>query len=130
MPVDSPVAVNPCYFVFFCAIIQMGPILRITSFYWTRERIEHIARHRVRPEEVEEAAFDDPYRVVQRLKKAEALPGRMIYRLLGQTQTGRYLTIIFLPLGHGRACVVTAREMTRAERRYYLARKNQTAGKR
>ncbi len=98
--------------------------MKISSFYWTRERIDHIARHGVKPEEVEEAAFDDRHRIVQRLKRATACPERMIYRLLGQTQSGRYLTVIFLPKGRGRAYVVTARDMTPAERRYYLARRS------
>ncbi|WP_334110004.1 BrnT family toxin [Thermodesulfitimonas autotrophica] len=98
--------------------------MRVSSFYWTRGRIDHIARHGVKPEEVEEAAFDDPHRVVQRLKKAKALPGQMIYRLLGQTGSGHYLTIIFLFTGRGQAYVITARDMTPAERRYYLARRS------
>lgn len=65
------------------------------------DRIAHIAKHSVAPEEVREAAFDDPECLIQRLKATTSGPERRIYRLLGRTEAGTYL----------------------AERRYYLERK-------
>lgn len=42
----------------------------VNHIRWTEDRISHIARHNVDPDEVEEAAFDDPANVIQKLKKA------------------------------------------------------------
>ena len=35
--------------------------MKIASIKWNRDRIEHIAKHKIEPYEVEQAAFDDPY---------------------------------------------------------------------
>lgn len=100
--------------------------MRIARLVMPPDRVRHIAKHFVTPEEVEEAVYDDPGRVIQRLKAAEYDPRRMVYRLLGRTEAGRYLAVIFIYKGRGRAYLVTARDMTPAERRYYRdkARRN------
>lgn len=100
--------------------------MRIARLIIPSDRARHIAKHSVAPEEVEEAVYDDPGRVVQRLKASESDPRKMVYRLLGRTEAGRYLAVIFIYKGRGRAYLVTARDMTPAERRYYRdkARKN------
>lgn len=97
--------------------------MRITDLAIPPDRIAHIAKHSVNPEEVWEAAFDDANRLVQRLESTTSGPKRMVYRLLGRTEAGRYLLIIFIYRGGGRAYLVTARDMVQAERRYYLGRK-------
>lgn len=43
-----------------------------------------------------------------------------LYHAYGQSAAGRYLFVIFLPLGRGRAQVVTARDMTQQERTHPL----------
>src|SRR5438552_8215124 len=54
--------------------------MRIRQLLWPRDRIEHIARHDVTPEEVEEACFGQP--LVQRAKSHGENP---VYYVLGQT---------------------------------------------
>lgn len=38
----------------------------VHTLLWTSERIEHVAHHGLTPEEVEEAVFDDPNRLVRK----------------------------------------------------------------
>jgi len=61
----------------------------ISYIRWTTGRVNHISKHKLTPDEVEEAAFDDPYSVIQKLKKSEHRQGKNIYRLLGKTNAGR-----------------------------------------
>lgn len=73
-------------------------------------REEHIARHNISVDEVEEVVFATPY--ITRTRQ-----GR--YRLIGQTNAGRYLTIIVAPRGRGVYGLVTARDADESERRLY-----------
>ncbi|MDQ6833914.1 MAG: BrnT family toxin [Chloroflexota bacterium] len=70
----------------------------------------HIARHNVTPAEVEEVTANRPFTTRGRKDR---------YRLIGQTDSGRLLTVIVAPRGSGIAYVLTAREATREERRAY-----------
>ena len=74
------------------------------------EREEHVGRHNVRVDEVEEAVLADP--IVTRTRQ-----GR--YRLIGRTDAGRYLTVIVAPRGRGVYGLVTARDADESERRVY-----------
>ena len=74
-------------------------------------REEHIARHHVTVEEVEEVTEANPF--VTRTRQ-----GR--YRLIGQTAAGRYLAVIIAPRGQGVYGLVTARDADDTERRNYL----------
>lgn len=69
---------------------------------------EHIARHAVRISEATEA-----------VRNAPALTGARddTYRIIGQTDAGRYLFVILAPRDHEAYYVVTARDATRGERR-------------
>ncbi|MBI3291432.1 MAG: BrnT family toxin [Elusimicrobia bacterium] len=84
--------------------------MRIESFLWDQRNVEHIARHGISPKEVEEIP-EGPYRVVR------AGPDR--YALYGQSQGGRYLVAIISLRGTGQAYPITAREMTKGERRRF-----------
>jgi hypothetical protein len=90
--------------------------------YWRPDRVAHIWRHAVGPEEVEEAVFGDPGGVLTRVGPAERNPEETLYRYFGRTETGRYLMVALLYLGQGIAMPVTAREMTINERRRFNAR--------
>ena len=74
-------------------------------------REEHIARHQVSVEEVEEVIFGAPF-----IRKARQ--GR--YHIIGQIEAGRYLTVIVPPRGRGVYGLVTSRDADDAERRAYL----------
>jgi len=81
--------------------------------------IEHIARHGVTPEEVEEVCYLAPH-----FTRARSKRGRRRYRAIGQTEDGRYLTIFLDPLGKGVFYPVTARDATASERREYQRHKS------
>ena len=92
---------------------------------WDEDNVEHISRHGVDPEEVEEIVYEDchPSRIVgarrRRIRETR-------WAVFGQTCDGRYLLAIVAPYpqrGVWRA--VTARDMgAQAKRRYQQWRKN------
>ncbi len=86
---------------------------------WRPDRIEHIGRHGLTPEEVEGAVFADPGRRLFRGPRSESDKTRSIYYLYRQTQAGRYLLVVLLDQGGGEALPVTARDMTPSERQRY-----------
>ena len=83
----------------------------IRGISWNNWSIEHISRHGVSPEEVEEVCFEnEPY-----IRK-----GRDgTYYILGQTLAGRYLFIVAVRSGEGMLRIITARDMDSKERRLY-----------
>jgi uncharacterized DUF497 family protein len=88
--------------------------MRIHEFLWPEDRIEHIARHGVTPEEVEEVCFGKSW--VRRAKSEGENP---VYYVLGQTEVGRYLFCVVIRFADGRGYPVTAREMTTKEKQRY-----------
>lgn len=78
------------------------------SFWWEEDNIEHIANHGVEPFEAEEAI--DNERLIKRGGKGK-------YLAYGQTDSGRYLLVVFAPKSNARLRVVTARDMTPVEKR-------------
>ncbi len=83
---------------------------KITRFEWDARNVGHIARHGVRPEETEEAFFGGP--LFRRARKS-------LKAVFGRTDAGRYLFVVFVVKPGGVVRVVTAHDMTAAERRYY-----------
>ena len=88
--------------------------MRIDDFLWPDERIEHVARHGVTPEEVEEVCFGRS--LIQRAKSEGVNP---VYYVLGQSESGRYVFCVVIRFPDGIAYPVTAREMTAKEKRRY-----------
>ncbi len=82
-------------------------MLRIDELVWDEDVEEHIRRHHVTFDEVEEAVYNR--RLVRK--------SRQYLMVLGQTYGGRYLTVILDDVAQGRWYVVTARPMTDSERR-------------
>lgn len=76
-------------------------------FWWDEVNIEHIADHGVEPYEAEEAIDNRPFIV-------RAGEGKHI--AYGQTDAGRYLVVVFALKSEQRVRVVTARDMTQAEK--------------
>lgn len=84
--------------------------MTIQNIIWDEWNVEHIARHNVKPEEVEQVC-EGWYLFTK---------GRQnTYRIIGQTQGGRYLTVIIAPRGHGNFYPVTARDADKKERRRF-----------
>jgi uncharacterized protein len=89
--------------------------MTIRELIWPEDRVDHIARHGVDPEEVEEVCFGRP--LVLRAKASGRSPA---YYVLGQTATGRYLFCVVLEFPEGKGYPVTARPMVESERRRFL----------
>jgi len=88
--------------------------LRVEEIVWDDETILHIAKHGVEPEEVEEICFEgSPYILNAKYNR---------YLALGQSQNGRYVTIVFVYLGQNKAKIITARAMSQTERNLYKKR--------
>lgn len=77
-------------------------------------REEHIAAHHVTVAEVEEVVSGKPY--IKRVRKDR-------YRLIGQTEAGRYLVVFIAPRGNDVYGLVTSRDATQSERRLYQDRR-------
>jgi uncharacterized protein len=88
--------------------------MTINEFVWPQDRIKHIARHGVTPEEVEQVCFGRC--VVQRAKSEGENP---VYYVLGQTKAGRHLMCVVIRFPDGKGYPVTARPMTDKEKRRY-----------
>jgi uncharacterized DUF497 family protein len=81
--------------------------MKAATFQWDEENVEHIARHRVEPFEAEEVLDDDPLI----LKTSDDR-----YLAYGQTDAGRYLLVVFVWKSRHTIRVITARDLTRAEK--------------
>ena len=88
--------------------------MEITWFEWDDKNIEHVARHNVAPDEIEDVAFDDePW-----IRK-----GREGTRyMLGYTVAGRYLFTVYVLRSKGVARVITARDMDEKTKKLYKKR--------
>lgn len=84
-------------------------MLYIRELIWDDWNEAHIARHYVSRYEVEDVCFDKSSLAV-RIRR-----GR--YRVLGRTESGRYLMVILDLTGRNRFYVVTARDADDGERR-------------
>jgi uncharacterized DUF497 family protein len=83
--------------------------VRISRFEWDARNVGHVTRHKVRPNEAEEAFRNEPL-----FRK-----GRRGFRTVyGRTGDGRYLFVVYVRKRNG-VRIITARDMTPAERRYY-----------
>jgi uncharacterized DUF497 family protein len=88
--------------------------VKIQKIIWSEDRIEHIARHEVTPEEFEEIVFGTG--LVQRAKSEGINP---VYYVRGQTEFGKYLICVVIQFPDGNGYPVTARPMTDQEKRRY-----------
>ena len=79
---------------------------------WDRKNIVHIAKHRITPEEVEQVVFS-------RHSRNRKGKGSNIYYVLGQTDNGRYLFVVLRELKKNCAYVITAREMSNSEKKWF-----------
>ena len=86
----------------------------ISEVLWPEDRVDHIARHGIRPEEFEEVCFGAPL-----VLRAKATGQNPVYYLLGETDAGRPLFCVAIEFPGGKAYPVTAREMTTNEKRRY-----------
>lgn len=91
--------------------------MRIEGITWLEEVVEKLRRkHRVSEHEVEEALLAAPqFRFVE----AGFRQGEDVYAALGRAEGGRYLIVFFVLKADRHALIISARDMTRTERRRY-----------
>ena len=70
----------------------------------------HIARHGVKPDEAEEVFQNEPI-----FRKGRS----WFHTVYGCTGEGRYLFVVYVRKSGGVVRIITARQMTLAEKRYY-----------
>jgi uncharacterized DUF497 family protein len=83
----------------------------VREIRWTEDAEDHIATHAVTPDEVEQLVNSRPRLVLAGRQGTEYV--------FGTTSAGRYLLVVLAEAIDGRDYVVTAREMTDAERRTF-----------
>jgi uncharacterized DUF497 family protein len=96
---------------------RRGTSLRIENVIWLEAIVEKLAyKHHVLVDEVVEVLENEPqFRFVEKGHR----DGEDLYAALGQSESGRYLTVIFVHKPARQALIVSARDMSQAERRLY-----------
>ncbi|MBU2573372.1 MAG: BrnT family toxin [Elusimicrobia bacterium] len=84
--------------------------MRFLDYEWDEVNTSHIARHHVKPFEVEETCFNNPFV----LKGPEEK-----YFVFGKTDAGRCLFVVIVPKEGGKIRPITAREMNQVEKKRY-----------
>ena len=91
--------------------------MEITDLIWLDEVVDKIeSKHRVTQTEVEEIFLGDPD--IRKMLKGR-FRGEHVYRALGRTRAGRYLTVFFIHKRTGEALILSTRDMDSKERRSY-----------
>ena len=94
--------------------LQYDQLVRIGELIWPEDRVDHIAKHGVEPQEVEEVCFGQA--LVLHGKSAGTNP---VYYVLGQTAAGRYLFCVVIRFPDGKGYPVTVRAMTAKEKQRF-----------
>ncbi|MEW6359918.1 MAG: BrnT family toxin [Planctomycetota bacterium] len=89
--------------------------MKVTGIIWLRSVVEKLLwKHSVTTDEVEEVLSRSPrYRFIE----PGDVEGEHLYAALGQTAVGRYLIVFFIYKATGEALIVSARDMTKNEKR-------------
>ncbi len=91
--------------------------MRIREIIWKQRFVAKLlAKHGVSTDEAEEVLYA---KNVSRKVGRGRVRGQDVYAAFAQTQSGRYLVLIFINKGHGVALPISARDMDRSERKYY-----------
>ena len=86
--------------------------MKIERISWDQETVDHIFKHSVAPEEVEQVLFNDlDAPVIMRGRE-----GR--YLAYGRTNGGRRLFIVWVSR-YRRTKIITARDMSKTEKQFY-----------
>jgi uncharacterized protein len=94
--------------------------LELSGIIWLEEIVEKIDRkHRVTQDEVRDVLRSSShFRFVEKGHRR----GENVYSAMGQTSAGRYLIVFFVRKKTRQALPISARDMTRGERRRYEKR--------
>ncbi|MCI0693744.1 BrnT family toxin [candidate division KSB1 bacterium] len=91
--------------------------MKISGFIWRRDVVDKLLwKHHVTTDEAEEVFSNKPrYRFIE-LGDVE---GEDLYAVFGRTNAGRYLIVYFVHKTTGEALIISARDMTKKERKSY-----------
>jgi hypothetical protein len=91
--------------------------MKINNLIWLEKIVDKLAvKHQVEIEEVEELFQNYPrFRYVEKGKQL----GEDVYLASGQTEAGRYLTVLFIHQANSDALILSARDMANWERKRY-----------
>ncbi|MEO7672617.1 MAG: BrnT family toxin [Pyrinomonadaceae bacterium] len=91
--------------------------MRIEGIVWLDQIVDKLAsKHSVQTYEVEEILGGRPrFRFVEKGERKN----EDLYMALGQTESGRYLTVLFIYKHAKEALILSARDMAEKERRMY-----------
>jgi len=91
--------------------------LKIESIIWLRNVVDKLSfKHNVETYEVEEVFCGKPK--LRFMEKGER-KDEDVYLALGQTDSGRYLAVLFIYKKTKKALILSARDMERKEKRQY-----------
>ncbi len=91
--------------------------MRIAGIVWLDDVVTKlIEKHNVKQDEVREVLDNEPW--FRRMEKGHRA-GENLYAAFGQSTAGRYLVVYFVYKANRWALVVSARDMTEAERKAY-----------
>ena len=95
--------------------------MKIEGFIWLSDIVDKIvSKHKVTVSEVESLFDNKP--IFSKIEKGR-IKGEHLYRILDQTDSGRYLAAFFVYKKTREALIISARDMTDRERKYYGKRK-------
>ena len=91
--------------------------MKVSGIIWLRDIVDKLLwKHNVTTNEVEEVLEHSPrYRLIE----AGDIENEILYTALGRTEAGRYLIVFFVHKSTGEALVISARDMTRKEKKTY-----------
>jgi hypothetical protein len=90
--------------------------VRIENISWDQDTVDHIARHSITPEEVEEVLFNEiDLPLIMRGKE-----GR--YLAYGRTDGGRLLLVVWA-FKNRKTKIITARDLNIKEKQFYNRRR-------
>ena len=91
--------------------------MKVSGIIWLRDIVDKLLwKHNVTTNEVEEVFSRSPrYRFIE----SGDVEGENLYAAHGQSEAGRYLIIFFILKTTDEALVISAREMTKKEKKSY-----------
>ena len=96
-------------------------LLRLRKIIWIDKfRIKIQQKHNLTIDEVEDALLSG---VIFRRASRGKVRGENVYVAYGKTNSGRYLFIVFIYKQSMEGLIISARDMTLKEQRYYNAKK-------
>jgi len=89
----------------------------IAGIIWLQRIVEKLAKkHHISKDEVEQVFVNNPqYRFLEQGR----IEGENVYSAYGRTDTGRYVTVIFILKFGNHALIISARDMDKKERKQY-----------